>query len=68
MLKEFNVDGKGCGHCVIAIEKELDKLDIQSMKVEIGNLKVEYDPEKTNEERIIIAIEDAGYKVVNSEQ
>ncbi len=38
------------------------------MKVEIGNLKVEYDPEKTNEERIIIAIEDAGYKVVNSEQ
>ncbi len=52
----------------MVVEKELDKLDIHSMNVEIGNARVEYDSEKTNEERIINAIEEAGYKVVSGKQ
>jgi len=68
MLQEFNVEGMSCGHCVITVEKKLNTLDLQSMKVKIGEVKVEYDPEKTNEDRIINVIEEAGYKVVSSEQ
>lgn len=68
MLQEFNVEGMSCGHCVIAVEKKLNTLDLQSMKVKIGEVKVECDPEKTNEDRIINVIEEAGYKVVSSEQ
>ena len=64
----INVDGMSCGHCVMVVEKELDKLDIHSMNVEIGNARVEYDSEKTNEERIINAIEEAGYNVVSGKQ
>jgi copper chaperone len=68
MIKKFNVIGMSCGHCVMAVEKELDKLDIYSVKVEIGSVEVEYDSEKINEEKIINAIEEAGYKVITSEQ
>jgi copper chaperone len=68
MIKKFNVNGMTCGHCVMAVEKELDKLDIHSIKVEIGSVIVEYDPEKLNEEKIINTIEEAGYKLVSSEQ
>jgi copper chaperone len=68
MIKKFNVNGMTCGHCVMAVEKELEKLDIHSVKVEIGSVIVEFDPEKLNEEKIIYAIEEAGYKLVSSEQ
>ena len=68
MIKKFNVNGMSCGHCVMAVEKELDKLDVNSIKVEIGSVKVAYEPEKINKEKIIKAIEEAGYKVVTIEQ
>ena len=68
MKKTFNVNGMSCGHCVIAVEKELAKLDANSIKVEIGTVEVEYDNEKFSEQNIINAIEEAGYKVDTSEQ
>jgi len=68
MLKEINIEGMSCGHCVMAVKKELAKLEIGSINVEIGSAKVEYDPDNVNEEKMIKAIEEAGYKVVTSEQ
>ena len=68
MKKVLNVNGMSCEHCVMAVEKELAKLEIDSMKVEIGSVEVTYEPEKLNDGKIMHAIEEAGYKVVTSEQ
>lgn len=63
MEKTFNVNGMSCGHCVKAVQKELEKLKLKSATVEIGKVKVEYDESEVNEKLIEQAIEDAGYTV-----
>jgi copper chaperone len=64
MDKTFNIDGMSCGHCVMAVEKELGKLEIEKKKVEIGSAKISFDLEIVSEENIKDAIEEAGYKVI----
>lgn len=64
MEKIFKIDGMSCGHCVMAVEKEMNKLEIKKKKVEIGTAKVSFDAEKVSEENIKDAIEAAGYKVI----
>ncbi len=64
MEKTFNIDGMSCGHCVMAVKKELGKLEIEKKKVEIGSAKVSFDLEMVSEENIKDAIEEAGYKVI----
>ena len=64
MNKEFNIEGMSCGHCVMAVEKELNKLDIKNRKVEIGSAKIEFDPDKVSEEDIKNSITEAGYIVI----
>ncbi len=63
MNKEFKIEGMSCGHCVMAVEKELNKLDIKNKKVEIGSAKIEFDPDKVSEEDIKNSITEAGYTV-----
>lgn len=65
MKKQFKVDGMTCHHCVKAVVMELDKLDVNSHQVDIGEVIVEYDENKVDEKQIVTAIEEAGYKVVN---
>ncbi len=63
--KEIKIDGMSCGHCEMAVRKELSRLDdVKVKKVEIGEAIVEYDETKTNEQKIYQAIEEAGYKPV----
>lgn len=64
MIEQFKVEGMSCQHCVMAIKKELNRLEAKDYKVEIG--LVEIDPEKNHltKEQIKRAIENAGYKVV----
>ena len=64
MNKEFKIEGMSCGHCVMAVERELNKLDIQNLKVEIGSAKIEFDPDKVSEENIKSTITEAGYTVI----
>jgi len=64
MEKTFNIDGMSCGHCVMVVEKELGKLEIEKKKVEIGSAKISFDLEIVSEENIKDAIEEAGYKVI----
>ena len=64
MEKTFNIDGMSCGHCVMAVEKELGKLEIEKKKIEIGSAKISFDLEIVSEENIKDAIEEAGYKVI----
>ena len=64
MEKTFKIDGMSCGHCVMAVEKGLDKLEIEKKKIEIGSAIVSFDAEKVSEQNIKDAIEEAGYKVI----
>lgn len=65
MKKEFKVEGMTCHHCVKAVVMELNKLEINSHQVDIGDVIVDYDEDKVKEEEIKEAIVEAGYKVVN---
>jgi copper chaperone len=63
--KELKIDGMSCGHCVMAVKKELSKLsDVIVEDVQIGSAKVQYDETKVTEKKVEEAIEEAGYKVV----
>ncbi len=64
VTKDFKIEGMSCHHCVMAVEKELSKLELENKKVEIGKASVSFDENKVNEQSIIQAIKEAGYKVV----
>jgi len=64
MNKEFKIEGMSCSHCVMAVEKELNKLDIENKKVEIGSATIEFDPDKVSEEDIENSIRESGYIVI----
>ena len=64
--KEFIIEGMSCGHCVMAVRKELSKLNnIKIDDIQIGKAKIDFDESITQESLIINAIEEAGYKVVS---
>jgi copper chaperone CopZ len=64
--QEFIIEGMSCGHCIMAVRKELSKLDnVKIDDVQIGKAKVEFDESKIHESRIINAIEEAGFKVIS---
>ncbi|NMB83659.1 MAG: heavy-metal-associated domain-containing protein [Ignavibacteria bacterium] len=61
--KILTIENMSCHHCVMAVQKELGKLPLNSFSVEIGSAKVNYDELKTTLEDIEKAVEEAGYKV-----
>jgi copper chaperone len=64
--KEIKIDGMSCGHCEMAVRKELSRLDDVKVKnVKIGEAVVEYDETKVNEQKLYDAIIEAGYKPIN---
>lgn len=64
MIKEkIKIEGMSCGHCVIAVRKELSKLQLEINDVSIGSAEIEYDETKLTSEEIKKAITDAGYLV-----
>lgn len=65
MKSVIKIDGMSCQHCIMAVKKEVQKLDVQNLEVKIGEASVEYDENKVNEAAIKKAIEVAGYIVVN---
>ena len=65
MKTVFKIDGMSCQHCVMAVKKEIQKLDVKNLDVKIGEASVEFDESKISEDQINKAIEQAGYIVVN---
>ena len=65
MKTVFKIDGMSCQHCVMAVKKEIQKLDVKNLEVRIGEASVEFDESKVRKENIKKAIEEAGYIVVN---
>lgn len=64
VTKVLNIEGMSCGHCVMAVRKELSKIpDIFLEEVEIGKAIVKFDESKVKDEDITSAVEKAGYSV-----
>jgi copper chaperone len=64
--QEFIIEGMSCGHCVMAVRKELSRLDnVKIDDVQIGKATVEFDESKSGKNSIIKAIEEAGFKVIS---
>lgn len=66
----LNISGMHCASCAANIENALEKVDgVKSANVNFATEKatVEYDPAKTNIEKLILAVEKAGYKAAKRE-
>ncbi|MCZ7608762.1 MAG: cation transporter [Ignavibacterium sp.] len=64
MEATFKIDGMSCNHCVMAVKKEIQKLDVESLDVKIGEASVTFDEMKVSESQIKEAITEAGYTVI----
>lgn len=64
MEATFKIDGMSCNHCVMAVKKEIQKLDVESLDVKIGEASVKFDEMKVSESQIKEAITEAGYTVI----
>ena len=62
--EKINIEGMSCQHCVMAVKKELTKLDLTLKDVQIGSAEIEYDENKVSNEDINNAIVEAGFKIV----
>ncbi len=62
--EKIKIDGMSCGHCVMAVRKELSRLPLKIKDVSIGSAEVEYDETKVTYDEIKKAIANAGYSVV----
>ena len=60
----YKINGMSCMHCVMAVKKELSKLDLDNMEVEIGSAKITFDETKIKPSAIENAIKEAGYEIV----
>ncbi len=63
--KEIKIEGMSCGHCEMAVRKELSRLEnVKIKEVKIGKAIVEYDENKVKEELLYNAVEKAGYNPI----
>jgi copper chaperone len=63
--EKVKIDGMSCGHCVMAVRKELSRLPLKIKDVSIGSAKVKYDEAKVTYDEIKSAIANAGYSAVS---
>jgi len=61
----LKIEGMNCGHCVMAVKKELERLNIYVRNVSIGSAEIDYDESKIERKTIEEAVLEAGYKVTN---
>lgn len=65
MKKTIIVEGMSCQHCVMAVKRALGELEgVKSVDVFLADKKVEVEVENTPDEKLMEAISDAGYDVV----
>lgn len=63
---DLKIEGMSCGHCVMAVKKELSKVTgVTVESVEIGKARVQVDETAVSPDRLAKAVEEAGYRVVS---
>lgn len=63
--KTLLIDGMSCQHCIMAVRKELSKLDIKIKDVKIGSAEIDYDDEKVSNAQLEKAVKEAGFILKN---
>ncbi|HLP16313.1 MAG TPA: heavy-metal-associated domain-containing protein [Bacteroidota bacterium] len=59
---ELKIDGMSCSHCVMALKKELSKIDgVTIDAVAVGSARIVVDEAAVSQERIKKAVSEAGY-------
>ena len=64
MEVNIKIEGMSCNHCVMAVKKEIQKLDVTELDVKIGEANIKFDETKVSESEIKQAINEAGYAVI----
>jgi copper chaperone len=65
--QELTIEGMSCGHCVMHVKKELSKITgVTIENVEIGKARIQIDESRVTYDRLVKAIEEAGYKLVSA--
>jgi copper chaperone len=70
MTETIQIDGMSCGGCVNSVRLALGRAGLSAeevKEVKIGEATVEFDETRLTRQRIIEAIEDAGFDVKNRE-
>jgi copper chaperone len=64
--RELTIDGMSCQHCVMALKKELSKLEkLNLLEVQIGRASVEYEAGQVADQEIKAAVEAAGFVLIS---
>lgn len=65
MKKLISIEGMSCNHCVNHVTEALEEIGAEKIKVSLENKSAELDiKDSVTDEKIKLAIEDAGYDVV----
>jgi copper chaperone len=65
---ELTIEGMTCEHCVRAVRGRLEKTaGVKVSDVQVGSVRLDYDPAQTNVDDIEEAIADEGYTAFVSE-
>ncbi len=63
-VRNIEIDGMSCQHCVMAVKKSLEALDgVTEADVEIGSASVTYDESKVKDSDLNDAVVQTGFKV-----
>lgn len=60
-VETLNVSGMSCGHCVIALQNELEDKGITVKEISVGRAVIEYDDTAISPDAVIEAVKEAGY-------
>ncbi len=62
--ENITIEGMTCHHCVMTVEKELQKLPVKNLSVRIGGATMTYEEEVVSHKDIRTAVEEAGYTLI----
>ena len=63
--RTLKIQGMSCGHCVMALKKELENVDgLIVRSIEVGQAQVSGDGEQIDEARLQASVDEAGFKLL----
>ncbi len=63
--RTLKIKGMSCGHCVMALKKELEKIGgLTVLSVEIGSAEVSWNGQEIDETMLGAAVNEAGFKLL----
>ena len=63
--KTLLIDGMSCQHCVMELKKQLTKLDLKIIDVQIGSAEIDYDDARISQAQLEEAVKEAGFVLKN---